>query len=238
VISRIATVLTAFAVLAGLAPATAFAQPATASAQLAGFDISASQGVPDFAAAMAAGARFVFVKNTAGVGYVNPNFLSQFRGAKAAGLFRGAYHYGRPDKSGGAEQAAYLHNHDGKWFADGMTLPPALDLENTPGAPDCYGLSPAELVAWVRDFSTELKRRTGHTPIIYTTNLWWRTCTADSTAFAADHLLWLARFNTTMGEVPGGWTATFWQSAPTGPLPGDQNTFFGGMDELRALTAG
>ncbi|WP_233157004.1 MULTISPECIES: GH25 family lysozyme [Amycolatopsis] len=231
-IFRVVAVVTAL--VAGFAPAVASAQPA---APLAGFDISASQGVPDFAAAKAAGARFVFVKDTAGVGYANPNFLAQFRGAKAAGLYRSAYHYARPDQTGGAEQAAYLHTHDGKWFADGMTLPPALDLEDTPGIPACYGRPPADMVAWIRDFSTELKRRTGHTPIIYTTARWWTACTGNSTAFAADHLLWLARYDTTMGEVPGGWTAKFWQSAVTGPLPGDQDTFFGTLGELRSLTA-
>ncbi|NYI92120.1 GH25 family lysozyme M1 (1,4-beta-N-acetylmuramidase) [Amycolatopsis endophytica] len=233
-IFRMATLLTALAAAAGLAPAAASAQSA---AQVAGFDISASQGVPDFGAARAAGAGFVFVKDTAGVGYVNPNYLAQFRGAKAAGLYRSAYHYARPDKSTGAEQAAYLHTHDGKWFADGMTLPPALDLEDTPNVPPCYAMPPADLVAWIADFSAELTRRTGHTPIIYTTNLWWRTCTQNSTAFAADHVLWMARYNTAMGEVPGGWTAKFWQSAITGPLPGNQDTFFGTLDDLRALTA-
>ncbi|WP_229874232.1 GH25 family lysozyme [Amycolatopsis deserti] len=222
------------ALVAGFAPAVASAQPA---APIAGFDISASQGVPDFAAAKAAGAHFVFVKDTAGVGYANPNFLAQFRGAKAAGLYRSAYHYARPDKTGGAEQAAYLHTHDGKWFADGMTLPPTLDLEDTPNTPACYAKSPADMVAWIRDFSTELTRRTGHTPVIYTTTRWWKACTGNSTAFAADHVLWLARYNTTMGEVPGGWTAKFWQSAVAGPLPGNQDTFFGTLGELRSLTA-
>jgi len=221
-------------IVACLVPAVASAQPA---AQIAGFDISASQGVPDFAAAKASGAGFVFVKDTAGVAYTNPNFLAQFRGAKAAGLYRSAYHYARPDKTGGAEQAAYLHTNNGKWFADGMTLPPTLDLEDTPGTPPCYAKTPADMVAWIRDFSTELKRRAGHTPIIYTTTRWWTACTGNSTAFAADHVLWLARYNTSMGDVPGGWAAKFWQSAVTGPLPGNQDTFFGTLEELRSLTA-
>ncbi|NIH80543.1 GH25 family lysozyme [Amycolatopsis viridis] len=232
VIFRMVAVLAALAGV--LVPVAASAQPA---GPVAGFDISASQGVPDFAAAKAAGAGFVFVKDTAGVGYANPNYLAQFRGAKAAGLYRSAYHYARPDKSTGAQQAAYLHTHDGKWFADGMTLPPTLDLEDTPNTPPCYAMAPADMVAWIRDFSTELTRRTGHTPIIYTTTRWWQACTGDSHDFAADHVLWLARYNTSMGAVPGGWTAKFWQSAVTGPLPGNQDTFFGTLAELRSLTA-
>ncbi|KAA9154524.1 hypothetical protein FPZ12_031885 [Amycolatopsis acidicola] len=209
---------------------------ATEAASLAGFDISESQGVPDLNAAKAAGATFAFVKDTAGVGYANPNYLAQFRAVKAAGMIRGSYHYARPDKSTGAAQAAYLHDHDGRWFSDGMTLPPALDMEDTQGAPPCYNLSPQDMVNWIRDFSTTLKARTGHTPIIYTTTLWWKRCTGNSTAFSGDHVLWLARFNTSMGEVPGGWNATFWQSGVTGRLPGNQDTFYGTQAQLKALT--
>ena len=236
---RIVRRLAALAVLAtGMTLVPVAAQAAQQPATLAGFDISASQGVPDFAAAKAAGAVFAFVKDTAGVGYQNPNYLAQFRAAKAAGLLRAAYHYARPDKSSGADQAVYLHSHDGKWFSDGATLPPALDMENTPGAAPCYGLSPQAMVAWIQDFSNTLKARTGHRPIIYTTALWWQACTGNSTAFAADHVLWLARYNTAPGVVPGGWSAGFWQSAVTGPLPGNQDSYFGTVQQLRALTTG
>ncbi|WP_236793530.1 GH25 family lysozyme [Amycolatopsis sp. GM8] len=234
ILKRVAA-LVAIAIGATLAvPCVAQADQAT----LAGFDFSASQGVPDLAAAKAHGAVFAFVKDTAGVGYVNPNYVTQFRAVKAAGLIRGSYHYARPDKSSGADQAVYLHTHDGKWFSDGMTLPPALDLEDTPSAPPCYGLPPQAMVAWIADFSSTLQRRTGHTPIIYTSTRWWKACTANSTAFAADHVLWLARYNTDMGEVPGGWRAGFWQSAVAGPLPGNQDSFFGDLGRLRALTTG
>ena len=231
-----------FAALAVLATCATLvpvaAQAAQQPAPLAGFDISASQGVPDFAAAKAAGAVFAFVKDTAGVGYQNPNYLAQFRAAKAAGLLRAAYHYARPDKSSGAEQAAYLHSRDGRWFSDGVTLPPALDMEDTPGTAPCYNLSPEAMVAWIGDFSTELERRTGHRPIIYTSARWWDACTGDSDAFANDHVLWLARYNTSMGEVPGGWSAGFWQSGISGPLPGNQDSYFGTVQQLRALTTG
>lgn len=232
----------AAAVVAAVVGAT-LVLPCAAQAQqqpapLAGFDFSESQGLPDLAAAKAAGAVFAFVKDTAGVGYANPDYLAQYRAVKAAGLIRGSYHYARPDKSSGAAQAVYLHTHDGKWFADGMSLPPALDLEDTPGAAPCYALSPDAMVAWIADFSSTLRKRTGHTPIIYTTTRWWKACTGNSAAFSRDHVLWLARYNTDVGELPGGWTAGFWQSGVAGPLPGNQDAFFGTVDQLRALTTG
>lgn len=209
---------------------------ASAAPVLAGFDISAWQGMPDFAASKSRGAVFAFVEDTVGVGYANPRFLEQFRGVKAAGLLRGAYHYARPDKSSGAAQADFLHANDGKWFSDGMSLPPTLDLEDTAGVPPCYGLTPAAMVAWIGDFSATLKRHTGHRPIIYTSTRWWKACTGNSTAFSANHVLWLARYDMDVGELPGGWTSGFWQSGVTGPFPGDQDWFFGSLARLRALT--
>jgi GH25 family lysozyme M1 (1,4-beta-N-acetylmuramidase) len=231
IVRRILVVLT-------LISGSVFAVPPSAGAMqtLAGFDISAWQKLPDFAAAKARGAAFAFVEATVGTGYVNPVFLRQFRAVKAAGLLRGAYHYARPDRSSGAAQAGFLHDHYGKWYADGMTLPPTVDLEDTKGLPHCYGMTPTAMVGWVRDFSTKIKSLTGHEPIIYTSTLWWRSCTADSTAFAADHPLWLARYARSIGEVPRGWKASFWQSGTTGPLPGDQDSFFGSLAQLRAFT--
>jgi GH25 family lysozyme M1 (1,4-beta-N-acetylmuramidase) len=209
---------------------------AGATQRLSGFDISAWQKLPDFAAAKARGAAFAFVEATLGTGYVNPVFAQQFGAVKDAGLLRGAYHYARPDRSSGAAQADFLNAHEGKWFADGRTLPPTVDLEDTDGLPHCYGMTPAAMVGWVRDFSTELRRLTGHEPIIYTSALWWSSCTAGSTAFVADNPLWLARYARSIGEVPRGWQASFWQSGTSGPLPGDQDSFYGSLSQLRAFT--
>ena len=229
-------------IVAGVLPGTFTAGAdvrAPAAGGVAGFDISASQGVPNLAAAKAAGGGFAYVKDTAGVGYVNPNFLTQFRAVKAAGMLRGAYHYARPDKSSGAEQARYLHSHNGKWFSDGMTLPPAIDLEATDDAAECYGLAPAAMVDWIKDFSDTMKRRTGHHPVIYTTTLWWKACTGNSTAFHSTNPLWLARYNTSPGEIPGGWgEQSFWQYGVSGVLPGNQDSYHGTLDQLEDLTVG
>jgi GH25 family lysozyme M1 (1,4-beta-N-acetylmuramidase) len=215
------------------------ASAAVHGATVAGFDISSSQGLPDFAAARSRGARFVYVHDTAGVGYANPRFLAQFRAVKAAGLLRGAYHYARPDKSSGVAQANYFHAHAGRWYADSATLPPVLDMENTDDAPACYKLSPAKMVAWIRAFSDRMAALSGHAPLLYTTASWWRTCTANSTAFAATNLLWLAHWGHTPGPTPGGWThATIWQSGSTGRYPGDQDTFRGIPADLDHLTTG
>lgn len=59
-----------------------------------GIDISAYQGMPDFRRVAAEGYRFCFVKATEGLGNRNlAQDIAQARGAKAAGMEVGYYHY-------------------------------------------------------------------------------------------------------------------------------------------------
>ena len=48
------------------------------------------------------------------LGYINPDFSSQYTGATNAGLIRGGYHFARPDISSGATQANYFLAHGGE----------------------------------------------------------------------------------------------------------------------------
>ncbi|MEU3036321.1 lysozyme [Streptomyces griseoaurantiacus] len=206
-----------------------------------GHDVSSHQGGVDWTRAKADGARFVYVKATESTDYRSPDFEKQYAGARAAGIQRGAYHFATPGTSSGAAQAAYFVRNGGAWQADGRTLPPALDMEYNPyGRHKCYGLGKAAMVRWIRSFSEEVLRLTGRRPVLYTTADWWRLCTGDSTAFAADHALWIARHDPSgTGALPGGWaTWTFWQYATSGTLPGDQNVFNGSLAGLQRFARG
>ncbi|WP_329133001.1 lysozyme [Streptomyces sp. NBC_00670] len=229
--------------LCGALLATGAAAPARAVAagKPKGHDVSSHQGGVDWAKARADGAAFVYVKATESTDYRSPTFKKQYDGARAAGILRGAYHFAVPDRSSGATQAAYFVRNGGAWRADGRTLPPALDMEYNPyGSHKCYGLGKAAMVRWIRAFSDEVLRLTGRRPVLYTTANWWRLCTGDSTAFAADHALWIARHGTSgTGALPGGWnTWTFWQYATAGTLPGDQNRFNGSLAGLKRFARG
>ncbi|MEU8793062.1 lysozyme [Streptomyces sp. NPDC048643] len=207
-----------------------------------GHDVSSHQKDVDWRRAKSKGAGFVYVKATESTAYRNPYFARQYDGAGAAGLLRGAYHFAVPDKSSGTAQAEYFVRNGGSWSADGRTLPPALDIEYNPYARhrSCYGLSPAAMVRWIREFSDEVERETDRTPVIYTTTHWWNTCTGSSRTFAARHALWLARYDAAdPGALPAGWsTWTFWQHATTGSLPGDQDLFHGSPAGLERLARG
>ncbi|MFI7440665.1 lysozyme [Nonomuraea indica] len=224
-------------VAAGLAGS---GQAARAADGLTGVDVSNWTGDVDWAAVASGGGTFAFVHATEGTGYRNPAFAAQYDGVAAAGLLRGAYHFAQPHESDGAAQADHFLTGGGAWRSDGRTLPGVLDLEDNPyrdrnGKNACYDLPPADMVTWIKAFTTRYRAATGRHAIIYTTTSWWRTCTGDSTAFKANPL-WIARWGSDPGELPKAWPKhTFWQSADKGPLAGGQNSFNGTQAELEDL---
>jgi GH25 family lysozyme M1 (1,4-beta-N-acetylmuramidase) len=200
--------------------------------QTPGFDVSNWQGVVDWKAAYDKGARFAYMKATEGTTYRDPQFNANYTNSYKAGFIRGAYHFARPDDSGGKAQADYFLAHGGGWSKDGRTLPPLLDIEYPSGAA-CYGLSQSAMRRWIAAFSAEVHARTTRWATIYTTTNWWKTCTGDSATFSANHPLFVARYASSIGSLPGGWPFhTFWQHSDAGALPGDQDTFNGPMSGL------
>lgn len=212
---------------------------AAAAANPLGLDVSGWQGNVDWATVAANGASFAYVKATEGVSYTSPYFSQQYNGSRSVGLIRGAYHFALPDVSGGAAQADFFFNHGGGWSADGSTLPPALDIEYNPYGATCYGLSASGMVSWIKAFSDRMHALSGRYPMIYTTTNWWTSCTGNSSAFAATNPLWIARYASSVGTLPAGWSAqSIWQFADSGTFPGDQNVFNGTTAQLQALAGG
>ncbi|MGW4062872.1 GH25 family lysozyme [Amycolatopsis sp. NPDC004747] len=212
---------------------------AEADGQTLGHDVSGHQGPVDWAAAAGAGAKFSYVKATEGTGFVNPQFGQQYDGAHAAGIIRGAYHFARPDVSGGAEQAEYFIANGGGWRADGTTLPGALDVEYNPYGEVCYGKSPADMTAWIADFTRTYLARVKRSALIYTSTAWWKRCTGNTGRFGNTDPLWLARYGPDVGELPAGWAKhSIWQFARGGGLPGDQNYYNGPLGRVQALAKG
>ncbi|MFC7326950.1 GH25 family lysozyme [Marinactinospora rubrisoli] len=262
-LARIASA--ALAVAAVLAPAPALADPArpadarqmamhaqesspaelatrAAPAGVPGIDVSHWQGGIDWGAVAASGVRFAYIKATQRTNYRDPNFNANYVNAYNAGIIRGAYHFAEPNRSSGADQANYFAGNGGAWSADGRTLPGALDLEDTAGQPHCYGMTPAQIVAWTRDFSDTYRARTGRDVVIYTSRGWWDDCAGGSNAFAATNPLWVASWTTAPSPtMPSGFGVhTFWQYTSTGSVPGiggnvDRNVFNGSEARLIAL---
>jgi GH25 family lysozyme M1 (1,4-beta-N-acetylmuramidase) len=186
-----------------------------------GLDVSSHQTSVNWAAQYSMGARFAYVKATEGTTYKNPYFGSQYGGALASGMIRGAYHFALPGVSTAAAQADYFVNNGGGWSGDGKTMPPLLDIEYNPYSSlgnTCYNLSQAAMVNWIAAFSNRVLARTGRLPMIYTTTDWWTQCTGNSGAFSRQPLH-LASYSRYVGSMPNGWgTYSVWQYSATGPF--------------------
>lgn len=176
----------------------------------AGIDVSHYQGSIDWST-VASSQKFAYVKVTEGTSIIDDQGAANYNGAYNAGLIRGAYHFAELNASGGKAQADYFLAHGGKWSGDGKTLPGVVDLESGAGigAPECYGLSKADTVAWIHDFANEYKAKTTRDVVIYTGPGWWNDCTGGNGDFADTNPLWVAD---STGEVPTGFSIyTFWQ---------------------------
>ncbi|WP_405661055.1 lysozyme [Streptomyces sp. RK9] len=207
--------------------------------QTEGVDVSSHQGNVNWQALWNSGVRWAYVKATESTSYKNPYFAQQYNGSYNVGMIRGAYHFATPDTSSGAAQANYFASNGGGWSRDGKTLPGALDIEWNPYGAACFGKSPSAMVAWIRDFLNTYKARTGRDAVIYTATSWWKQCTGNYGGFGSTNPLWIARYNTSPGELPAGWGFhTMWQYTSTGPIVGDHNKFNGAYDRVQALANG
>ncbi|MDP9101394.1 MAG: hypothetical protein M3N21_04520 [Actinomycetota bacterium] len=233
---RLLALTLSVAVLLGLSAVNAGA----VSTQLSGPDVASYQhpngASIDWAAVRNEGRSWAFVKATEGTTYTNPYFAGDWRGASAAGLYRGAYHYARPSGTANSaqDQAHFFASTIGSQSIPG-TLPPIIDLE------DSGGLSSAALVTWVTDFLTALQAATGRTPMLYTYPNFWHTQMADSTAFFT-YPLWIANYGVSSPQSLGWPHWTFWQYTSTAtvngiPSPGatDVSYFNGTALDLAAL---
>lgn len=211
----------------------------TRATQTEGVDVASYQGNVAWPTLWDSGVRWAYAKATEGTYYKNPYHTQQYNGSYDVGMIRGAYHFATPDTTTGAAQADYFVDRGGAWSKDGRTLPGVLDIEWNPYGASCYGKTQSAMVSWIRDFVNRYKARTGREAVIYTATSWWTECTGNYAGFGATNPLWVARYASTVGALPAGWsTYTMWQYTSTGPTVGDHDKFNGTVEKLRAFSNG
>ncbi|MER8060045.1 lysozyme [Streptomyces sp. SID8366] len=207
--------------------------------QTEGVDVSNYQGSVAWSTLYGSGVRWAYTKATEGTYYTNPSFAQQYNGSYNVGMIRGAYHFATPDTTSGATQASYFVAHGGGWSRDGRTLPGVLDIEWDPYGAACYGKSASAMVSWIADFLNTYRSLTGRDAVIYTATSWWTECTGDYAGFAGSNPLWIARYASSVGTLPGGWSYyTMWQYTSSGATVGDHDYFNGALDRVQALANG
>ena len=183
-------------------------------------------------AVRASGIAFAYIKATEGGDRLDDKFHDNWRGAKAAGIPRGAYHFYyfcRP----AAEQA--------HWFIvnvpnDPSALPPVLDMEWNHRSPTC-GLRPdaATVQAEMRVFLDMLTRHYGKRPIIYTTVDFYEHNRLHD---VHGYHWWLRSVSAHPHDRYDRRPFLFWQYTGTGIVPGvegdaDINVFYGSATQWR-----
>lgn len=191
-----------------------------------GIDLSRFQSGVDWAAARANGVNFAFIKATEGGDLVDPLFADHWRGAAAAGIPRGAYHFFyhcRP----AAEQARWFIAHVPRTPG---ALPPVLDMEWTPTSPTCrIRRDPSTIRAEARIFLAAVTAHYGQRPVIYSTVDFFQ----DNHLWHLDGVdFWLRSVAAHPQDVYAGQHWTFWQYSGTGLVAGipgktDLNVFAG-----------
>ncbi|MBE0340900.1 glycoside hydrolase [Paenibacillus sp. 28ISP30-2] len=203
-----------------------------------GIDVSRYQGNIDWKVVKAEGISFAFIKASQGQRYVDPTFITNTKGARAAGVLLGAYHFvdATSVEAAKAEARHFAEVLEQIGGAKALDLPAVMDYENNPG-----NLSKTLISAVALAFLLELERVTGRKPIIYTGNAF----ATNFNASLGGYPLWIARYSET--RVPTDTAAwkrwDIWQYSDSGKVAGikgnvDMNEFDGTAGELRTRFTG
>lgn len=193
-----------------------------------GIDVSYFQGDVDWRKVGRAGVQFAFIKATEGADRVDPKFRDNWKGARKAGIVRGAYHV-MYWCSPASEQAA--------WFVknvpnDEGVLPPVLDVEWNGHSKTCpHEISRKAAIAKIKVMLAAMEAHAGKRPIIYTDPKFHRDVLVG--AFT-DYQFWLRSTAAKPEAKYRGRDWSFWQFTTTGRVPGvtgavDRNIYNGTM---------
>ena len=208
-------------------------------ATVPGVDVSYWDSGIDWPKVRATGQRYVFIKASEGDAYADPTFDDNWRGAKATGLLRGAYHFFRSNIDPKKQAAKFIDYV--KSMNDNGELPPVLDLET----PD--GQTKEKIISRAKTWLDLVEAAFGRKPIIYSGQFFLQDYFSElgggPPAWAKDYPLWIAQYPSTYVEgsqpfLPRGWFKwTFWQYSEKGVVNGinakvDLNVFNGTLEDL------
>ncbi|PBB81103.1 muramidase [Mesorhizobium sp. WSM3879] len=201
-----------------------------------GVDVSRWQGNINWQKLRAQGANFAYIKATDGGDHLDPMFMKNWRGADAAGLKRGAYHFFYWCRTAGEQADWFIRNVPRVQGA----LPPVIDVEWN-GESSCKRRpSRQKVLEKMQVFMDKLERHYGQRPIIYTSPDFYR----DNLRGAfLDYPFWLRAVAAHPSKVYPGRNWLFWQYSGSGLSHGvsgriDLNVFHGDERQWRRWLGG
>lgn len=169
---------------------------------------------------------FSFIKATEGIGNTDPQFKRNWKKAKDAGMFRGAYHYFIASKDGRLQAENFID----KVALEAGDMPPVLDVEQL------NGVSAAQFKKEVKEWLEIAEAYYGVKPIIYTNvDFYNRNLGSDFDKYP----LWVAHYyQLEQPRINRGWI--FWQHSDEGRVNGiiskvDFNVFNGDSADFKNL---
>jgi len=210
-----------------------FPDPTPEDYAVHGIDISRWQGDVDWNAVRNDGISFAWLKATEGGDHMDPRFLDNWHGAKAAGLPRGAYHFYyfcRPVE----EQIAWVQENIP---VDPEALPLVLDMEWNAHSKTCQERPDREKV--LRDmnaFLDAMENHYGKRPVIYSSVDFHRDRLVDALHKEQFWLRSVAAYPNRVYKNREDWY--FWQYTAEGKVDGiqgevDRNVFFGAKSQFK-----
>ncbi|TMP26443.1 hypothetical protein CWB99_19260 [Pseudoalteromonas rubra] len=192
-----------------------------------GIDVSHYQGVVDWQQVAQTGVQFVYIKATDGITYRDPEFYSHLKGAQAAGLQTGAYHFFEPDDDPIKQADNFMTTVQGLE----LTLMPMLDVEITSNR------SSQQISSGVAKFIAAVEQRTGCQTILYSYGDYWQQ---NLSAQFAGQPFWLADYaaSPSVPEQAQAWW--LWQYSDSARVPGvktqvDMDVVIAGESGLEAM---
>jgi lysozyme len=199
-----------------------------------GVDVAHFQGAINWSSVKGDSRLFGFMKATEGLTYTDPTFATNWQQTQASGVYRGAYHFFRPQDDGVAQAQQFLSVAGTDFTGD---LPPVVDFEVTDG------VSNPVITQRLSDFLTTVRSQTGRTPMIYTAPAFWSGTVGNAAGFS-QYSLWIANWGVTCPDVPGPWANwVFWQWTNSDTVTGiggtvDGDYFNGTLSGLIGLIDG
>lgn len=192
-----------------------------------GIDVSHYDGHIDWDRVAAAEVKFVYIKATQGLSFHDVKFVENIKGARAAELPVGAYHF--LSAAGSAEGQAADFNMSYGRFHQAHDLAPALDLEWDPerhtGADRWSNESPRHIVDKVASWLELVEQKFGVQPIIYTNESWWNGRIGDEGKRLRKYKIWISNYSRNSHESPHmmeDFQWSIWQFTAKGKVDGIQ----------------
>ena len=216
------------------------AGPAVQPDGLKGIDVWAGTGQVDWREVKESGIDFVYVRAAYGT-HPDKFAVDYLKGARAAGLVCGVYHFLRTSEDYRQQIAVMTRQLELLEVGKG-DLPPALDVEDNPHFDGPWNQANKDnyltaLAFWIKEVRTKTG---GAPPVLYTRAGFWEQL--GNPAGFGDCPLWVASYGRAEPKLPTGWPDYhLWQYSESGHVPGiaglaDLNCFPGTLAQLQALT--